>query len=226
MPYSEEHKAAREEARKKVEKEFRLGEDERAAMLERALRMVDLLYPDSSADESISGEEETGRIAEEPVEYSGWVLFGRFRIVNPFLNLACSLLFASPFLLLGFLFFFIMTLLPVYGWWEAESWPGVDCTIIHRGVHMEYSYTWEGAEFTSTDYDFASFWNNTGTSEWQMYKEGRVARCFVNPEEPWEAVLSKSFSLQYLVGLAGLLPFGFGLVWALGSGFAFMRSRN
>ncbi len=117
-----------------------------------------------------------------------------------------GLFLGGSFLLAGSLIVLIYAADPLLSWMGASSWPATDCVIVHSGFVMEYTYTWEGTEYTSNDYDFASDYTHLGFSESERFVEGESARCFVNPDAPREAILSKAFNMAYLKGLFGL-PF-------------------
>ena len=130
----------------------------------------------------------------------------------------CWMLFSGAFLLVGACVFLVCTAVPVYKWLGADSWTAVECEILHSGFTMKYRYTWEGREHVSQLYDFSLSNTNTSESEYEAYTEGQTAQCFVNPDDPEEAVLSRAFSSSYLLGLVGL-PFALvGLALMLSTG--------
>jgi Protein of unknown function (DUF3592) len=129
----------------------------------------------------------------------------------------CSLPFNLAFLLVGTIIFLMYTASPVSRWIAADSWPEAECEIFHPDYGLEYRYTWEGEQYVSRRCDFSLDHTHRGQTEYDEYAEGQTARCFVNPDDPAEAILSKSFSSAYLRGLIGL-PFAiFGLAMILRS---------
>jgi hypothetical protein len=139
---------------------------------------------------------------------------------HPLVAFGYALILAIPFVIVGSLIILLLTISPILQWMDADSWPGVDCTILYSGLRMEYAYVWEEEEYISNQYDFASFFRFTSERDSQRYTDGQAARCFVNPSFPSEAVLSKSFNLEYLSGLAGL-PF-----LLVGLFFAYMFGKD
>lgn len=125
---------------------------------------------------------------------------------NPVTGCGCSVLFSCAFLLVGTAIFLVYTVSSVVSWLNAAHWPAAECEILHSGLVMEYRYTWEGRVYISRQYDFSSGYTHTSEKESGMYIKGMTASCFVNPDAPGEAILSKSFSLSYLRGVIGL-PF-------------------
>ena len=129
----------------------------------------------------------------------------------------CSLPFNLAFLLVGTIIFLMYTVSPVCHWIVADSWPEVECAVSQPNYGLEYRYTWEGQEYVSRRYDFSLDHTHTGQTEYGRYADGEIGRCFVNPDDPAEAILSKSFSSAYLRGLVGL-PFAiFGLAMIMRS---------
>jgi hypothetical protein len=127
----------------------------------------------------------------------------------------------------------LVFLRPVFKMLSARVWPAVPCVVIssevrsHSGngttyrVYVFYGYEFNGREFKSDTYDFMG-----GSSSGYEGKRAVVARyppgtkavCYVNPEEPAEAVLERGFTPDLLFGLIPLvfMFFGaFGLVAAL-----------
>jgi hypothetical protein len=149
----------------------------------------------------------------------------------------CMAAFFAVFLLAGagFSLFFVQPALRVL---KARSWQRTPCTVISSQVRTHsdddgstysvdvlYSYTFGGREYKSNRYQFLG-----GSSGGYAAKE-RIVRhlppltrtvCWVNPEEPAEAVLNRDFSAEYAFGLVPLLfvMVGLGgLVFALRGAF-------
>jgi Protein of unknown function (DUF3592) len=138
----------------------------------------------------------------------------------------CMAAFFSVFLLAGagFSLFFIQPALKVL---KAKSWQPTPCTVLssqvrtHSGddgstysVDVLYTYAFNGREYKSNRYQFLG-----GSSGGYAEKERIVRRlppltrtvCFVNPEEPAEAVMIRDFSSDYAFGLVPLLFVAVGL---------------
>jgi len=177
--------------------------------------------------------------------YSLWRPDGEGRAAVPRMQQAiqsanprgCMGAFFAVFLLagLGFSLFFIRPAVKVLA---ARSWQATPCTIVssqvrsHSGedsttysVDVLYTYTFGGGEYKSNRYQFLG-----GSSGGYAEKERMVRRlppltrtvCYVNPEEPAEAVLNRDFTTDYAFGLVPLLFVAVGLggvVFALRGAF-------
>jgi hypothetical protein len=148
----------------------------------------------------------------------------------------CLILFALVFMAAGGAMFWLLTLRPVLRVLDAQTWPEVPCTIVESHVEessdsdgttykfaVTFNYLYEGRELTSSRYDFTDFYSSGYDGKAKMvarYPAGSRTVAYVNPSNPSEAVLARSFSLSYLVGLFGLLfflPGLFILIWGVGS---------
>lgn len=148
----------------------------------------------------------------------------------------CMAGFFAVFLLagLGFLMFFLVPAVKVV---QALSWEPVPCTILESGVashsdsdgttysvEIRYSYEVEWVEYTSDRYEFlgGSSSGYEGKAEVvERYPPGSRATCWVDPEDPTEAVLYRGFTWPYLFALLPLVFVavgGGGMVFALRSG--------
>lgn len=104
---------------------------------------------------------------------------------------------------------------------DARSWRAVECTVessrvrSHRdsdgttySVDILYRYTFDGREYKSNRYDFigGSSGGSSGKHEIvSQYPEGRTATCYINPDDPSEAVLNRGLSWMFLLGLIPLV---------------------
>lgn len=111
--------------------------------------------------------------------------------------------------------------LPLYNWYGAQDWPAVPCTVVSSEVRthsssdgttysiaIHYAYTWEGRQYESDQYNFfggSSSGYNSKQAVVDAYPAGATRECFVNPENPGEAVLARGFSFTYLIGSFGLI---------------------
>jgi hypothetical protein len=139
-------------------------------------------------------------------------------------------------MVVGGALFWTMTLRPVLRILDAQTWPEVPCTIVESHVDessdsdgttykvaVTFNYLYEGRELTSSRYDFTSFYSSGYDGKAEVvarYPAGSRSVAYVNPSNPSEAVLARSFSARYLVGLFGLLfflPGLFLLIWIVGS---------
>lgn len=138
----------------------------------------------------------------------------------------CMVAFFAVFLLAGagFSLFFVRPAVQVL---KAKSWQATPCTVLssqvrsHSGedsttysVDVLYTYTFGGGEYKSNRYQFLG-----GSSGGYSEKERIVRRlppltrttCYVNPDEPAEAVMNRDFSPEYAFGLVPLLFVAVGL---------------
>jgi hypothetical protein len=142
---------------------------------------------------------------------------GLARNVIDTLVLVLCLVFASIGLLAGW----SMTGRPLLRWWTAQTWPAMQCEVISSqvathadieggdtgetySIDIEYRYHIGGRPFTSRRYDFMQR-SDTARADQdalvETYPPGRVFECFVDPDDPAEALISRRFRKGYLFGL-------------------------
>ncbi|HEY7863544.1 MAG TPA: DUF3592 domain-containing protein, partial [Thermoanaerobaculia bacterium] len=135
-----------------------------------------------------------------------------------------------------FYFFFFRAGVKVYA---ARSWPQVSARVIssevgsHRSddsttysIDILYEYEVRGRTFRSKRYEFlgGSSSGYEGKAEVvARYPAGSETTCYVNPEDPTEAVLHRGFTKMYLVALVPIL---FMLVGGVGAIAAFRSGRK
>lgn len=129
-------------------------------------------------------------------------------------NLLLSL-FGVPFFAMGVFFCWMGGVSPLLDSREARSWPQVPCTITESfvdshsssdgttySIEIRYTYQWMGRTFHGEQYTFGDT-SSSGKSSKQAvvrrYPVGSTATCFVNPDDPYEAVITTD---------VGLLPYG------------------
>ena len=120
------------------------------------------------------------------------------------------------------------TILPIYRYVQARSWPAVPCEIVGSSivecgdndvtyylVNVQYHYAFQHKPFESTRYSIPNPAMRCGTrgqaEQWvSAFPSGSTKVCFVNPSEPSFAVLNRDWSRDYLtgVGLAILIVVG------------------
>lgn len=141
-------------------------------------------------------------------------------------------LFGLPFFSMGFLFCWMGALGPIYKSITSGSWPQVPCVITTSeveshsdsdgttySVNIEFEYTYGVENYIGGSYDF----NEVNSSGYKgkkkvvdTYPVGSEALCWVNPDKPEKAVLSRRVpgivyfiipftSIFMLVGLAIML---------------------
>ncbi len=147
----------------------------------------------------------------------------------------CLVLFFSVFFLAGCGFFVLFFVIPIYGVLRARSWVETPCTIVSSevkthhddegetySIYIVYNYTFDGRQYQSERYDFAM-----GSSSGYKGKKRIVDQhppgsqhvCYVDPNNPKEAVINRSFRGEFLIGLFPLIFVavgGIGMMWGLG----------
>jgi len=143
------------------------------------------------------------------------------------------------FFLIGFgmlIPFFIVPALEVV---EARSWQPMTCEIISSGVRTHssddgstysveavYRYEIDGREYVSNRYQFMGGSSSGYDSKAEAVAKipaGSRADCYVDPDDPFEAVIDRGFGLVFLFGLIPLL---FGVIGAGGLSFVFKVRRD
>lgn len=157
---------------------------------------------------------------------------------KPFPLTTVLVVFFGIFLLVGAGFFVPFFLLPALRVVEARSWQPVPCEIVSSGVREHagedgstysvealYRYRLDGREYLADRYRFLG-----GSSSGHAAKAAAVARipagaevtCYVNPNDPFDAVIERGFTGDYLFGL---VPLVFVLVGGGGLGFVIYGAR-
>ncbi len=150
-----------------------------------------------------------------------------------------GLILFGAFFLLGFGMFVPFFLWPALQVVEARSWEPVPCEIesshvqSHQGddsttysIEVLYRYRVDGQEHSSNRYKFMSGSSSGYEGKAAKVAEippGTVTQCYVNPEDPFDVVLYRGFSLDFLFGLIPLL---FGVIGAAGLGFGLWSRRQ
>ena len=138
---------------------------------------------------------------------------------------------------LGFLWlFFLKSLVGIY---DAQSWNAVDCKVIssrvrsHSGddgttysVDILYQYQIGNKTYKSNRYQFfgGSSSGYQGKREIvDQYPSGQEFKCYVDPNDPTEAVIERSFTALMLIGL---LPLFFVVVGLLGINYSLRKRKK
>lgn len=147
----------------------------------------------------------------------------------------CLPLFFLIFAAVGGAILWFLLLRPVMKVVEARSWVPVPCTVVESRVDsssdedgttykavVHATFQYGGAE-RRAPYDFSGSVYSGGYDGKAVlvsrYPVGAETTCYVNPEDPAEAVISRDLSGSYFFGLLGLaffLPGAIGFFWALG----------
>ena len=144
-----------------------------------------------------------------------------------------TLVFGVGFSAAGITAFIFLTVKPLYGVYRAQEWDPVTCTILrskvetHRdsdgdtySIQISYRYTYKGQQYNSERYRFSPGGSSSGYAGKKevvdAHPPGSQHTCYVNPEQPDEAVIERDLSWAHLWGLFPL-PFmavGFGFLYA------------
>ncbi|HQE83137.1 MAG TPA: DUF3592 domain-containing protein [Candidatus Hydrogenedentes bacterium] len=144
----------------------------------------------------------------------------------------CLVLFALPFVGIGVLMSYL-TASTVWTWREMQQWVEVPAVVLKAELEVnsdsdgdtyraaaQYRYTYEGREYTSDRVCIDSGSDNIGSFHQDAHRElaqyagtDTPFRCFVNPNEPSEAVLYRRLRPEMLMlyGIFGLVFGGAGI---------------
>ena len=141
-------------------------------------------------------------------------------------------LFGLVFAGAGAAMFVFMTVLPVAGMLSATGWEPVPCTVVSSqvttnsdsdgttyGVEITYRYEIDGRSYTSARRSFGGHGSSSGRSGKEKFvaehPAGKALTCYVDPDDPSQAVLNRGLSLSLLWGLFPLpfLLIGLAVMW-------------
>lgn len=134
----------------------------------------------------------------------------------------CVVVFLLPFLIGGLAGFYFLTWRPLARVLAARSWTEESCIVLESRVaessdsdggstykpEIVYSYSVGGVVRQSERYEFADVYSSGYEGKAEIvarYPPGLRTVCYINPEDPGEAVLNRGLSLVYLLGLFPLL---------------------
>jgi len=143
-------------------------------------------------------------------------------------------LFFGIFLAVGLALSYFILWKPWSQWLSARFWEETPCRIVSSQVaevtssdgstykvDITYTYAVEGGEIRGSSYDFTNMSSSGYDGKAAIvarYPPGTQATCWINPKNRTESVLSRDFSLSYLVGLFPLIFVAAGaggITWAL-----------
>lgn len=157
---------------------------------------------------------------------------------NSQLGAGCVRLFFLPFFAAGCFFFYLILIQPLWNIWQARDWREVPCRILSSEVKrstggsdgvsykilIRYAYQVNGRAYESDRYDFTGMSSGGYSGKRNVvdrYPPGALEKCFVNPEQPSEAVLYRGMTKALWWGLfplpfiaVGLLAFAPARVFA------------
>ncbi len=148
----------------------------------------------------------------------------------------CLMLFGLPFMLAGAAMLYFLVLTPFFKYQESKNWLEKPCEIISSSLkthsdsdgdtyspEITYKYIFEGKQYESNQLDFTGFSSSSDYSGENSavlgYPAGSQAVCYVNPENPNEAVLQKEWGRGAFKWVA--IPFG-GVFFCVGLGIILM----
>lgn len=158
------------------------------------------------------------------------------------------ILFGLLFFGAGSFFMWFMALKPLVLSYQADQWPLVACTITHSTVDsrsdsdgttykaiVNFSYQINNQNYNGGSYNFNEAYSSGRSGKQRIvnqYRVGQVHECWVNPEKPSQAVVSRDIpgivwfiipftSVFMIIGAAVMLG-----STRLFSGLPFSRSKN
>ena len=149
-----------------------------------------------------------------------------------------GLLFFSVFFLIGLAFLTFAFIIPAMNIQSAKSWSQVRCHIVRSSVQSHYdddgttysveilySYKINDVEYRSDRYSFMGGSSSGYESKKRIVDSmppGSEAACYVNPDDPTDAVLNRDWTVEMWFGL---IPLAFVLVGG-GGMIAMVRSKR
>lgn len=128
------------------------------------------------------------------------------------------------FSFIGLVFFYFLTVSPLLSVMSAKSWRETPCTILRSevkshgdtySVDVEYVYEIDGRTYNGTRFNFLTG-SSSGTERKQRmadkYPVGSQAFCYVNPDDPTDAVLNLELTAGYAIGCFGLIFMFVGMI--------------
>jgi len=112
--------------------------------------------------------------------------------------------FSIYLILLGLTVIYQLTVYPLMTRHDAMSWTETTCTIIELGHTFKYDYEWEGETYSSSQYDQGPFGWGFEQNFQRIKKDsplGTQTICYVDPDDPTQAVLSHRLEWGYFFGL-------------------------
>lgn len=132
------------------------------------------------------------------------------------------------FFLFGLALLLPMAILPYWNAWQARSWDPVTCRLgqvgvdthsdtegTYHGMVATFTYEVAGRPYTGDRYDFAiGRYGGRGkelSRDARRHRAGHLTTCWVNPEDPEDAVVERRAGVPPLASLIALPPFLVGL---------------
>ena len=153
----------------------------------------------------------------------------------------CLVLFALPFLVAGGLLTWFLLIVPGRKLLDAQRWQPTPCVVLTSGVEessdsdgttyrvaISFTYSVSGIRHQSDRYDFMGAYSSGYDGKAEVvarYPPGTEATCYVDPDEPSQAVFDRRIKPIYLIALLPLLFLGAGAGMAY-AGLAGMRKAR
>jgi len=134
-------------------------------------------------------------------------------------------------LLMGVFFLGFNVTHPLRRWWQSKEWKETEATITRcelssrTGLHgpeysleLTYEYEFGGRHYRSGRRGFGMSIDTPviDLSQWvATHRPNQRVRCFVDPNEPTEAVLERNLEIEWVTPSLGVLMFGFGIYLGL-----------
>lgn len=151
----------------------------------------------------------------------------------------CLIIFGSIFALAGLFFFWMTSIGPLLSSRAASSWPEEQCTVTVSEVdidrdsegttyrpRIEFDYEFDGQNHHSETFDFTSL--NRSKSRCReivnAHPVGTRMGCFVNPNNPEEAVIDRSYDFSWFGFFFPLIFVGVGTAIVLAS--IFLKNKS
>jgi Protein of unknown function (DUF3592) len=149
----------------------------------------------------------------------------------------CLVAFFAIFLLAGCVASYFTFVGPMARYLAARSWQETTCTVLESRVaessdsdgttyrpEIVYTYSSGGRAYRSDRYDFLGVWSSGRAGKEEIvarHPPGARVPCWIDPDRPEEAMLSRDLGLAHLLGLLPLI-FVFvgagGMIWAVRAG--------
>ena len=151
----------------------------------------------------------------------------------------CMVLFGSVFAIFGLVFFWTTSINPMLKSRASSTWPGTQCTVVVSKIdvdrdsdgttyhpRIEFDYNFDGQNYHSETFDFTSL--NRSKSRCReivnAHPVGKRMGCFVNPDNPEEAVIDRTYDFSWLGILFPSIFVGVGTAIVLAAIFLINKS--
>lgn len=136
-------------------------------------------------------------------------------------GMGCLVVFFSIFFIVGLILSWTFLILPVSKIIQAQTWRETPCTIISSSiaenkdsdgdtykVNIQYKYEFNDLEYTSNQYDFITSYSSGYKSKAAIVKDyppNQVTVCYVNSNNPSQAVINRGLSTDLIYGIIPVL---------------------